>query len=149
MIYLSFPFEAIGNEVERQILMRLFLEYLNILTVKIDEEKTIQNEFKLFQNFPNPFNPITTIEYSIPQSVMLNSFQHLNNSEIPNQVRDDNVKLIVYDILGREVATLVNQKQKPGNYKIEFDARDLASGVYYFQLKTHNFIQTKKMILLK
>ena len=79
---------------------------------------------------------------------MLNSFQQLNNSEIPNQVRDDNVKLIVYDILGREVATLVNQKQKPGNSNIQFDASNLSSGIYFYQLNA-TFIQTKKMILLK
>ncbi|MBK8944156.1 MAG: lamin tail domain-containing protein [Ignavibacteriae bacterium] len=115
----------------------------------IDDEKKLSTTFSLSQNYPNPFNPTTTIEYSIPQSVMLNSFQHLNNSEIPNQVRDDNVKLIVYDILGREVATLVNQKQKPGNYKIDFDANQLSSGIYLYQLKSGTFIQTKKMIVLK
>ncbi|MCB0732437.1 MAG: T9SS type A sorting domain-containing protein, partial [Ignavibacteriae bacterium] len=94
----------------------------------------------------------TTIKYSIPNNtVMLNLFQHLNNSEIPNQVRDDNanVKLIVYDILGREVATLVNQKQKPGNYEVEFDARGLTSGIFFYQLIIGDFSETKKLLLLK
>ena len=87
---------------------------------------------------------------------MLNSFQHLNNSEIPNpsllrQLRNDNanVELTVYDILGRKVKTLVNQKQAPGNYEVEFNASKLASGIYFYQLKTSDFVQVKKMIYLK
>ncbi|MCB0732357.1 MAG: T9SS type A sorting domain-containing protein, partial [Ignavibacteriae bacterium] len=81
----------------------------------------------------------------------LNLFQHLNNSEIPNQVLDDNanVKLIVYDILGREVTTLVNQKQKPGNYEVEFNARNLTSGIYFYRITAGTFNEVKKMILLK
>ncbi|MFZ1292495.1 MAG: lamin tail domain-containing protein [Melioribacteraceae bacterium] len=122
----------------------------NKIITNIEEEKKMPTEFSLSQNYPNPFNPNTTIEYSIPSnSVMLNSFQHLSNSEIPKQVRDDNVKLIVYDVLGREVKTLVNEKQKPGIYKVEFSGSKLSSGIYLYQLKSGTFIQTKKMILLK
>jgi exonuclease III len=112
----------------------------------------VPREFSLSQNYPNPFNPTTTIEYQIPEStVMLNSFQHLNNSETPKQVRGDiiNVKLVVYDILGREVITLVNQKQKPGNYKISFDGSNLVSGIYYYQLVINQIVETNKMTLLK
>ncbi|MCB0750364.1 MAG: T9SS type A sorting domain-containing protein, partial [Ignavibacteriae bacterium] len=67
------------------------------------------------------------------------------------QVRDDNanVKLIVYDILGREVTTLVNQKQKPGNYEVEFNARNLTSGIYFYRITAGTFNEVKKMILLK
>ena len=89
---------------------------------------------------------------------MLNSFQHLNNSEIPKQampagrqVRDDNVNvtLKVYDIIGREVETLVNQKQKPGNYEVTWDASNQPSGVYFYQLIAGSYTETKKMILLR
>ena len=106
----------------------------------------------LQQNYPNPFNPSTTIKYSIPSStVMLNSFQHLDNSEIPKQVRDDNVNVIlkVYDILGREVTTLVNQKQQPGNYEVIWDAYNQPNGIYFYSLRADNYTETKKMILLK
>ncbi len=122
------------------------------------ENEKISNDFELFQNYPNPFNPTTTIRYSIPSFVMLNSFQHLKNSEIPKQalpagrqVRDDNinVKLIVYDILGREVTTLVNEIQKPGNYQVQFDAGNLSSGVYFYAIKYGNYYQAKKMMVIK
>lgn len=100
--------------------------------------------FKLVQNYPNPFNPTTTIQYSIPQQTTGNENYH-------------SVKLIVFDILGRKVATLVNQKQSAGNYKVNFNASYLASGVYYYRLKVGEpsarsgqvFVQTKKMLLLK
>jgi hypothetical protein len=113
----------------------------------------------LSQNYPNPFNPSTVIKYSVPNTtVMLNSFQHLNNNETPKQalptgrhVQGDNfnVSLSVFNILGKEVATLVNKKQSPGDYQIEFDGSDLPSGVYFYRLKSGSFIETKKMILLR
>jgi hypothetical protein len=67
------------------------------------------------------------------------------------QVRDDNlnVSLKVYDILGREVATLVNQKQKPGNYEVEFNSADLSSGIYLYKIEAGNYKNVKKMILIK
>ncbi|MBK7980507.1 MAG: T9SS type A sorting domain-containing protein [Ignavibacteriae bacterium] len=134
MIYFSFPFESIENEINRNKLMRLVLEYFNLKITDADKEIAVKNEFKLQQNFPNPFNPTTTIEYNI----------HAN-------ARDEmqNVELNIYDVLGRKVGVLVNQKQKSGNYKIEFDASNFSSGVYLYRLKTGNFIQTKKMILIK
>ncbi len=90
--------------------------------------------FSLNQNYPNPFNPSTTIKYSISESM---------KSEISN------VKIIVYDILGREVATLVNEQQKPGNYEVIFNAIKLPSGTYFYQLTASSFVQTKKMLLIK
>ncbi len=93
----------------------------------------IPTSFSLSQNYPNPFNPITTIEYSIP--VKNENFHSL--------------QLIIYDVLGKEIRTLVNLPQKAGIHRIEFDGSDLASGIYYYQIKTENFIITKKMILLK
>ncbi|MCB0732808.1 MAG: T9SS type A sorting domain-containing protein, partial [Ignavibacteriae bacterium] len=92
------------------------------------------NNYTLYQNYPNPFNPSTTIKYQIPK----------------NEKREmSNVKLIVYDILGKEVAIIVDKNQKPGSYEIEFNGRDLTSGIYFYRLKTSDFVVTKKMILLK
>jgi hypothetical protein len=95
----------------------------------------IPNKLNLEQNYPNPFNPTTTIEYEI--SALLNNAQ-LNT-----------VSIKVFDILGREVQTLVNKVQPAGNYKVSFDATQLTSGVYYYQMKYGDFIETKKMIILK
>jgi hypothetical protein len=83
----------------------------------------------LYQNYPNPFNPVTTIKYDLP-----------NTSE---------VSLIIYDILGRKVKELVNTKQQAGRYDIQFNASNLASGVYIYQLVAEKYISSKKMILLK
>ncbi|MBK7105332.1 MAG: T9SS type A sorting domain-containing protein [Ignavibacteriae bacterium] len=96
---------------------------------------TPQNfDFNLEQNYPNPFNPVTTLKYSIPQ----------------NEKREtSNVKILIYDVLGKEIKKLVNEKQSPGNYKIEFDGSSLPSGVYIYQLQVGNFLTSKKMILLK
>ncbi len=117
--------------------------------VSVDDNESIPSEFVLEQNYPNPFNPSTTIKYSIPsnsKSGKLSSpkFEMLNT------------KLIVYDILGREVATLVNIEQSPGSYSIEFDASELTSGIYFYRLTSGNtqgsadfFSATKKLILLK
>ncbi len=96
---------------------------------EIVEVETVPQLFELFQNYPNPFNPSTTIEFSIPQE----SF----------------VKLKVFDILGNEVATLANDNYPGGDYKIDFNGDDLPSGFYIARMKAGNFIQTRKMILLK
>jgi len=87
------------------------------------------SDFVLEQNYPNPFNPSTTISFGIP-------------------VRS-NVLLKVFDIVGNEIITLVNEEKSAGRYNVKFDANKLASGIYYYQLKTENFIETKKMILMK
>lgn len=86
-------------------------------------------KFDLHQNYPNPFNPVTTIKYDI--------------------IKVQDVKVTIYDILGREVKTLVNDQQHPGSYTIKWDASNVSSGVYFYQLKTKDYINTKKMILLK
>ncbi len=101
----------------------------------INEEVTMPQEFELAQNYPNPFNPSTTIKYSVPNNVASNC--------------SSSVVLRVYDVLGKEVATLVNQKQNPGNYKIQFDASALTSGIYFYTIKAGSFFQSKKMLLLK
>ena len=93
-------------------------------------------EFNLFQNYPNPFNPTTKIEYSIP--VVNENFSFTTK-----------VVLKVYSVLGREVATLVNEYKPAGKYEIEFNASSLPSGVYLYKLKTGNYSSVKKMLLLK
>lgn len=107
-----------------------------ITDVKDDFQQIIPKEFKLEQNFPNPFNPETKIIYQIP--------------------KDGLVTLIIYDILGREVRTLVNGQQKTaGRYEVEFNGKELSSGMYFYKLEVSNlsngksFIDVKKMILLK
>ena len=96
----------------------------------------IPTSFKLEQNYPNPFNPTTKIKYSIPD---------VGNADL----RSLQTTLKVYDILGKEVTTLVNQQQQPGNYEAEFNAGSLASGIYFYKMQAGSFFQTKKMLLLK
>lgn len=97
---------------------------------------TQPTEYKLEQNYPNPFNPITKIRYSIA-STPLSLGEGLG------------VRLIVYDILGNEVTTLVNEQKEPGYYEVEFNASQFASGVYIYRLQSGNFISTKKMMVIK
>ncbi|MGA9291566.1 MAG: family 16 glycosylhydrolase [Ignavibacteriaceae bacterium] len=101
--------------------------YQNVTAVKKDKEE--RYSFSLNQNYPNPFNPVTTISYSIPENSL--------------------VKLVVYNILGEPVKTLVNKEQSVGNYQNKFDAADLSSGVYLYKLTVGKYSFMKKMILLK
>ena len=95
----------------------------------VNDVSNLPNKFELSQNYPNPFNPSTVISYNIPKAA--------------------NVTLKVYDVLGREVATLVNQFQNANSYKVRFNASSLSSGVYLYKIEAGNFIMTKKMLLLK
>lgn len=103
----------------------------NITDVKDVTE--IPAEYKLMQNYPNPFNPATTIQFSVP----------LETSSLQL------VSLKIYDVLGREVATLVNEYKSSGNYQIKFDGSTLVSGVYFYRLQAGSFSETKKMLLVK
>ena len=94
----------------------------------VSDDVTI-NSFKLKQNYPNPFNPSTIISYSIPQ----NAF----------------VTLKVYNILGNEVSTLVNEQKAAGNYNVTFNASQLSTGIYFYTLQSENYSETKKLILMK
>ncbi|MFI5237635.1 MAG: T9SS type A sorting domain-containing protein, partial [Ignavibacteriales bacterium] len=97
----------------------------------------IPNEYILFQNFPNPFNPSTKIKFSIPPVTL-------------RQAQSDNwVTLIVYDILGREITTLVDEEKPAGSYEVIFDGKNLPSGIYVYQLIAGNFRDSKKMLLIK
>jgi len=108
--------------------------YGDTTVVSVENEETpIANEFKLEQNYPNPFNPNTVISYRLAVT--------------------SNVTLKVYDVLGNEVATLVNEELPAGEYEVEFQStvgsRQLTSGIYFYQLKAGSIVETKKMILLK
>jgi len=94
----------------------------------------VPTKFMLYQNYPNPFNPTTKIKFDVTSNV---------------KSETSNVKLIIYYTLGREVATLVNEKLIPGTYEVEWNAGNYASGVYFYRLTTESFSQTKKLILLK
>jgi hypothetical protein len=93
------------------------------------DNQNILKEFKLYQNYPNPFNPTTTIQYSIPEAGI--------------------VSLKVFNILGEEINTLVDNYKEVGNYKVSFDGGALSSGIYFYRLTNGNFIQTNKMVLIK
>ncbi len=122
----------IGNDVFIHTLIGPFL-------TNIKETENIAADFELMQNYPNPFNPITKIKYTIP-------YMH---SPLLGGARGGLVTLKVFDLLGRVVATLINETKQPGEYEVEFNATQLSSGVYFYQLKAGEFIQTKKMTLLK
>ncbi|GAB4301605.1 MAG: hypothetical protein Kow0098_29730 [Ignavibacteriaceae bacterium] len=106
-------------------------EYSDVVEIKVAPV-----EFSLSQNYPNPFNPTTKIKYSIP-SVILSEAKNLF------------ITLKVYDVLGNEVATLVNEQKPSGEYEVEFNASELGSGVYFYTLKAGSFFQSRKMILLR
>ena len=112
----------------------------------INNNSILDNDYKLYQNYPNPFNPVTTIEYHIPEITHPSRFA---SSPLERGLRGVLVELKVYDILGREVATLVNKKQKSGSYKVQFNANNLSSGIYFYRLTAGDFSKTKKLILLK
>jgi hypothetical protein len=106
--------------------------YRRSLSEIIDVKKIsseIPSKYSLSQNFPNPFNPSTKIEYSIPKSGL--------------------VTIKVYDILGKGIATLVNEIQSPGTYSVDFNGAELPSGIYFYRLQAGNYTETKQMILIK
>ncbi len=100
-----------------------------VTSVKEESNITVSDNFILYQNYPNPFNPTTTINYQIPKYGM--------------------VTIKIYDILGREIKTLVNEYKPAGRYNITFNASNLASGVYFYRLQAGEFTETKKLLLLK
>ncbi|GJQ61214.1 MAG: hypothetical protein SCALA702_02670 [Melioribacteraceae bacterium] len=95
----------------------------------VEESNLTPDNFRLFQNHPNPFNPATQIKYQLKES--------------------SNVKLTVYDMLGSEIETLVNSEQPAGTYSVSFDASKLSSGIYFYTIVTENFVKTRKMVLIK
>src|SRR5690606_18931616 len=103
--------------------------YTNGLPTEIKDDLILSDNYFLLQNFPNPFNPKTKIKYSIASS--------------------DNVQIKLYDIMGREIETLLNEYKQAGNYEIEFNATNLPSGVYFYRMTSGIYSETKKMLLIK
>jgi hypothetical protein len=93
------------------------------------QNPTTPYQYKLYNNYPNPFNPSTTIRYELKQ--------------------EGTVSLKVYDVLGQEVATLVNERQVAGSHSVVFDAKRIASGAYFYTIHAGGFVKTEKMMLLK
>jgi hypothetical protein len=100
-----------------------------ILSVELDNLDHLPVKFKLHRNFPNPFNPTTSIQYQIAAPGF--------------------VSLKAYDVIENEITTLVNKEQPTGSYEVEFDGAGLPSGIYSYRLQAGNFVETKKMVLLK
>ncbi len=142
----NYPDTTYGDD---DVLGKIYVYSMKKFLVGVNEntEQTPQN-YNLEQNYPNPFskgaggNPKTTIKYSIP-------FVIARSGEAATWQSPVNVTLTVYDILGRKVATLVNERKTPGNYSVKFNAFNLPSGIYFYTLRAGNFSTTKKMILMK
>ena len=117
----NYIFAGTGGQVWR----RPLSDFIGIKQIS----EVVPSKYSLEQNYPNPFNPTTNIRYELPK----NGF----------------IRFVVFDMLGREVETLVNEKQTPGTYEVTFDASKYSSGVYYYKLITDGFSETKKMILIK
>ncbi len=114
----------------KAILNKIIYGYFNMQIDGVNESNNLSvKSFSLSQNYPNPFNPSTIIRYSIPKTGL--------------------VTLKVYDILGREVTTLVNENKTPGNYSVTFNGNNLSSGIYFYRISAGRYSETKKFILLK
>jgi photosystem II stability/assembly factor-like uncharacterized protein len=100
-----------------------------LLTSIEDDQRKLADNFSLFQNFPNPFNPSTNINYSVPKTSI--------------------VTIKVYNILGKELTTLVNEEKSAGNYSVKFNGKQLSSGIYFYKMQAGNFVETKKLVLMK
>lgn len=130
VVYLAFGFELIDDSEIRDTLMARAVTWLKEgIIIQNVEDEIAANTFSLGQNYPNPFNPSTVISYTLP--------------------REEDVSLKIYDLMGREVANLVDGKQGAGSYNVEFDASGLASGMYIYKLVAGEFNSAKKMALLK
>ena len=105
----------------------IYVDYTNIV-ISVKSE-VIPKVLSLKQNYPNPFNSITTLEYSLPNS--------------------GNISLIIYNLLGEEVARLVDRQMPSGDHTANWNASNLPSGIYFFRLQASDFVQTRKMLLLK
>ncbi|MBK9097719.1 MAG: M20/M25/M40 family metallo-hydrolase [bacterium] len=128
-ITLSFPLYYMNKNQARSLIQYILANKFDEIMPVDDFVNEIPSAYQLFQNYPNPFNPSTSIQYSIPE--------------------DGFVKLAVYNMLGEEVATIVNNIQKAGRYEVNFNASGLSSGVYVYRIETTNFTSSKKFMLMK
>ena len=127
--YLAVGLEQISSTENQDLILSKVMEWFNTpVDVKSDSE-ILPTRYSLDQNYPNPFNPSTSIAFSI--------------------IEKSQVQIKVFDVLGREVSTLVSETMAPGKYSVDFNADNLNSGVYFYTIKTDNFNETKKMVLLK
>jgi hypothetical protein len=125
-IDVGFTYDIMGNPISGNPDIGAY-EYTDVNSVSFTDP--LPENFQLYQNYPNPFNPTTKIGFRIADFGF--------------------VSLKVYDVLGNEIATLVNEEKPVGSYEVEFDADLLPSGIYFYQLQTESFVQTRKMLLLK
>ena len=125
-----------GNLKQGYIPTQVFVTYrtkkLELMSLK--QNSVIPEKYSLYQNYPNPFNPVCRIKFDIPMT---------------GNEKTDHVKLIIYDLLGREVAVLVNSELIPGVYEIQWNASNYPSGIYIYHIKTNLYSDTKKMVLIK
>ena len=124
-----YPFLPSGNIIASDISTGLYVLKVGQTTSINHNNTEIIDNYNLSQNYPNPFNPATKINWQSP----VNSWQTLK----------------VYDVLGNEVVTLINEQQNAGTYQVDFDGSNLPSGVYFYKLEAGEFVETKRMILLK
>jgi len=128
-ITISFPLYYMNKEQAKSFIQYILLNKFDEVMPVYEDLVEVPSSYNLFQNYPNPFNPSTKIKYTIPEE----SF----------------VKLAIYNMLGEEVATIVNATQKAGRYEVNFNAGELSSGVYVYRLEAGNFVSSKKLMLLK
>jgi len=133
VIYIEYTYYAKGigkvMSVRENTSSNVLVQYNAATSVEVKNELAVSTGFSLCQNYPNPFNPATIINFSIPKSCF--------------------VTLKIYDLLGREIETLVNEEKSVGNYKLKFEGSNLPSGVYFYRLHAGSFSETKKLIVLK
>lgn len=129
MIDFSSGLFTIGGLLQGAPIADLIFVYEIVSTTSVQNDGELPIVFNLSQNHPNPFNPSTTVEYSLPQA--------------------ENVKLAIYNLIGEEIDILVNDYQQAGAYQLTFDAANLPSGIYFYNIVAGSFVETKKMILLK
>jgi hypothetical protein len=120
---------ALSNSARDSIESYLATKYGLTTGIVEREGGSLPEKYVLEQNYPNPFNPTTVVSFQLPEA--------------------SNVRLVVYDILGREVSVLVNERKAAGSYSVSFDAQGMASGMYLYRLQAGNFVQTRKLLLLK
>jgi len=126
--YLDLDSDLVGSGIILQPFSSMILVRIDSLTTGINESASPQ-KFMLWQNYPNPFNPSTTIRFSL--------------------ARRQHATLKVFDVLGREVATLVDGELNAGEHTVVYNAKDLPSGVYFYRLQAGNFVEQKKMVAVK
>ena len=129
VVFTTFGFETISEAEVRSLFAEKVISWLSSPTSVDETSSILPVEFALLQNYPNPFNPITTIKFSVPET--------------------SPVTIKVFDVLGNEVAVLLDEVKSAGVFKVTYDASETASGIYFYQMKAGNFISVKKMSIIK